>query len=1453
TGPYLIDSSSLQVIMSRIYAGMMSMERQLGRPHGRITAESVFLDATRITPRTRVVLSEPESDDDLRPEEARARDVRALGELIYCLTTRERHAPDRGAPPPDLAAFSRYRRFAGRWHQLCVEMLEVGSAVDLEELRRMRYPQRFPRPDDQPLVQYLGVICAAAALAAGTWYYNAAQADSAPAAPLIPILAPLASPEDSDALACRDCDPGEAREVVVRIVNQGAAEQTRLRALELVDALGGWKEAVTGQGLVDARDAAAAELIAFLEPPPEGDLKVDREALRQAGEQFVAAQSAVASFNEQAAAVLSSLEAITSGDLSVESLVAKLGGTPARMRIGQSERPLDAVVREWHAALVQHPTDGSVAAADHVERVRREVSAASNALTAIKRDFKPNKQDHYLLGGTVFATSHITSGTAGFFDEFRENLAKQLDTPANPFRGLAQKIEDFNNRVAGQIQALRQVEGLSEESRRTVAADIVRLESASVPTSPAEVDEQLWGRADTSQRQEYMRLAESVQSTIAAGDALITEVTGKVDQLALDPKADPRSQLATEIEKLEARVGSATTPASLEMPDKSAVVPEKLSQYDDVAARLMSERAAARSTIEQVKPLLNLDNPSWTVANRERVVESVAGVPKRLVDHASALDSVETDVDGLVPPNPDRKRAQLIAAIGEGGDQGEYAGICREVLELIDETKSLEQSDATDRLNRIEALWLAISRLRSVRTSLAFSDQMDPEAFDEFVRGWITRLGESVRYQEAKDVDGLTEHLLELKELNTLLDLVRVNVSRLTPLEQDLAVTIESNPETLAFRRVITRAQQRLQDLTSRQHFRARLVTFSPGEQLQGLARLAEQIEAWNRDISVKTSNAASWQEGGRQAAWDFARAAYENAGGAWADALKWYPYVDGFLTFERIRMVDLDLDQLQVDRTMHRALREIGARRQMADSIPTGLYQQRVDFFVSQHWKDITQIRNTVGAGDGQSTGALLGQAQDAATFDGRRAGFALAAVDAFAREIEALPDQDPGRDRVDQFRRDFTSVLNSLESPWRTYLGDENRGVLPTLLAIRPSGADPRSGPSGSWQRSNPGPGIVRFVPSTTPAGVNPQDAALEFIELRGTGVYIQRTELSLAQFATILTLGRQSGASDWVDFALNRKQVPLQDDFAARSVVSYGSAGDVRGYVVSSSAEVRPTYTWAWPAEENKDPSLSAWDAVAGWTRHIAFCYPAELGPEWWGAPGTRRWPREAGLALPVHLITFSGATAVAEAAACRLPTSEEWAAAWEQYQGDMGGGATAGRWNSADVTWKRQVDYRARQSGQTQNIPEASSGSFRSDASGTPFSWPPDSATPDDGYLWLRPVGMEPDDAPVTTFKDLAGNVAEWVDTRPGTRTLAELPRGTGFSVEDILVRGSSALSGDLPPDAETRFAAKSGLSRSYTDVGIRLAFDGRVVNTSDRPAALRNAIAVLLTPPGSATP
>ena len=251
--------------------------------------------------------------------------------------------------------------------------------------------------------------------------------------------------------------------------------------------------------------------------------------------------------------------------------------------------------------------------------------------------------------------------------------------------------------------------------------------------------------------------------------------------------------------------------------------------------------------------------------------------------------------------------------------------------------------------------------------------------------------------------------------------------------------------------------------------------------------------------------------------------------------------------------------------------------------------------------------------------------------------------------------------------------------------------------------------------------------------------------------------------------------------------------------------------------------------------------------GWYRSdanlAAFLNPPELergifaSPEWYTSV------QAPSLKMPMQQVPIAGAAFVAKLLGCRVPSSDEWAAA-------RASGAQKDDWNLRDSWFKTQFDYVAQANAQK-------AGSFPYPAAGvaTPADQVVDASKDgdavtggkDDGIVFFRATG---NDSPAGAFRDLEGNVAEWVFENPKAldevrpegdqvkRLVDDLTKLMGPEADQVAkdsggeklrrIIGGSALSGSWWPDRSKTIVTKKIFERTagfkgFADVGFRLAF------------------------------
>jgi formylglycine-generating enzyme required for sulfatase activity len=322
-----------------------------------------------------------------------------------------------------------------------------------------------------------------------------------------------------------------------------------------------------------------------------------------------------------------------------------------------------------------------------------------------------------------------------------------------------------------------------------------------------------------------------------------------------------------------------------------------------------------------------------------------------------------------------------------------------------------------------------------------------------------------------------------------------------------------------------------------------------------------------------------------------------------------------------------------------------------------------------------------------------------------------------------------------------------------------------------------------------------------------------------------YLGTTEISLAQFADVVN-----------------KQAAWRNVRSLAWAPQPGEAGDAR----------RGPRVWEWTA---KPPQHMA--ATLLWlSPDDANNYPPEfldprqrfnhnlLSPALGGQPSDQH---------PMQYVSAEAALYFAALCGCRLPTTQEWQAAFEKY----GKGVPAERWNLRDRTFDVQRRYAAASArDKSAQMPDAGiylpprgakgrGGAALPDAGTIPAGAAARSGPQDDKTLVFRPVDAAPAGAgagagarvAADAFRNLIGNVAEYVCDAPQEFERASdkgTPQGARrFARENatsLAVIGGSALS---PPELPLTEPLPVERSAAYADVGFRLAFTAPFRSASER--------------------
>ena len=325
--------------------------------------------------------------------------------------------------------------------------------------------------------------------------------------------------------------------------------------------------------------------------------------------------------------------------------------------------------------------------------------------------------------------------------------------------------------------------------------------------------------------------------------------------------------------------------------------------------------------------------------------------------------------------------------------------------------------------------------------------------------------------------------------------------------------------------------------------------------------------------------------------------------------------------------------------------------------------------------------------------------------------------------------------------------------------------------------------------------------------PVPLDGADAPLVFKRVKAPGLrpfYLSTAEVSFAQFAAAI-----DAQSAWDDL---------------RSLVWSPQPGDIgdprRGprtweWVMKPAPRMYATTLWLAPDEANDYPKEF---------REGKF-NAAVLSDAVGGTPKEHH---------PVQYVPAEAAMYFAALTGCRLPTSDEWRAAYDAYEKDV----PRAEWNLRDRTWEQQRDH----------VAPALAGGGASAAPHGPHAPDADVYLPSqpragvgaaakayphrDGTLFFRPAGRGGGRA----LQHLVGNVAEFVCDAPDA--FEQLPeknaqRVKAFAAEAaprLSVIGGSALS---PPEVPYDVPHPVKPGAAFADVGFRLAFTAPSRNLAEK--------------------
>lgn len=305
-------------------------------------------------------------------------------------------------------------------------------------------------------------------------------------------------------------------------------------------------------------------------------------------------------------------------------------------------------------------------------------------------------------------------------------------------------------------------------------------------------------------------------------------------------------------------------------------------------------------------------------------------------------------------------------------------------------------------------------------------------------------------------------------------------------------------------------------------------------------------------------------------------------------------------------------------------------------------------------------------------------------------------------------------------------------------------------------------------------------------------------------GRPFFLATTEVSFAQFSGVI-----AARSAWDDLQALAWSPQL------------GEVGDPRRgprvweWVMRPAPQMYPAQLWLFPDDANdfprelRDPQSGRFNATV-------------VGEAAGGMPSERH---------PVQYLPAEAAMYYAGLVGCRLPTADEWLAAYDAYEKAV----PAAEWNLRDQTWQALNRHTASlpTGGTSGRAPHAADdGVYRPPQSKNPADAAADAHPHRDGTLFFRPV----DGPGGATFRQLVGNVAELVcdASEPFANLTDRTPQGVkAFAAEAapaMFVIGGSALS---PPDLRIADPLPVKPGEAFADVGFRLALTAPSKNLAEK--------------------
>ncbi|MGD8500223.1 MAG: hypothetical protein PVJ86_06220, partial [Phycisphaerales bacterium] len=147
-GRIRLSGQVLHAIVESIVKGLIELKEECGRPHGNLKATNVLVAGAGEISQTRIVLSDPLSDEQLGSKADWDSDLRAIAQFIYELMTHRSTPNVDGWQVPDSAEWTTLGKQANDWRNLCNLLLNAcvkpgtitieAVAEELEKLKEVK-------------------------------------------------------------------------------------------------------------------------------------------------------------------------------------------------------------------------------------------------------------------------------------------------------------------------------------------------------------------------------------------------------------------------------------------------------------------------------------------------------------------------------------------------------------------------------------------------------------------------------------------------------------------------------------------------------------------------------------------------------------------------------------------------------------------------------------------------------------------------------------------------------------------------------------------------------------------------------------------------------------------------------------------------------------------------------------------------------------------------------------------------------------------------------------------------------------------------------------------------------------------------------------------------------------------------------------------------------------------